>query len=1526
MITQFAKGTAMPAVVKEFVMGTSMRCLGALVIGIATLGLAGCPPAPNLVLTPPAVTIGPDQTSAQFSITNGGGGVLQYTASENHPWLSLSLKGDGKQQGTITSTVSSGVDILELTVDKTQLPQGTTNGQVLIATNAGDKVLRVAVNVSGEAALRVSTNTLNFGATTDSAEVTISNAGSEGFEWTATVSQDAPWLTANPASGTITSAADTKIINVSVNRGTLFAGSYNGVITITSPAGNATINVNMLVTLFTAQPAQFNFGNLFSAKTLALTVANNSFDPLTVNITPATQSGGAWLSAAQPSLALQGRSDPGGSASIGITADPTGLVPGAYSGVLNIAQQGGGLNLQIPVTMQVTGFSVSTNLLALGTISQTTTTTFQVLNAGGPAIAYSIQVPPAAAQWLSVSPSSGNVTNADNITVTINPASLTPGQHEANLLVNYPGGTETIRVTLAKPRPATLQVEPDNINLGTTKQEELIGIWNPGIGTVNWSIDTTGFPTWLTLTPVNGAGIASGSVTGNKTDTVTIRADRTQIPPGQVTAQHTFNVTATGAATLTIPVTVRIEIPLIPRILLIAESVSETGIDFVNFDVNQDTETFTVRNDGNGKLDWRIAPETLPTWVSSVQPAQGSLDPGAQQTATITVSRVGQSYLGAQATATITSNDPSRPSLPLLLELQVAKTVAIGTRPSAIALGINVNSALLEVANTGDPDTLMNFQLTSTKNWLSVSPGTGSSVGTASAIKDFRPFSVTVDRSLLEGDGASGKIIVTAFEVRNGIPVPLPNVEPVEVEVTVQAAELTIETTPLPEVRVSSVVRFPMMMRNIRYQIIPFEQAFLPQLQQQFVVLENDIPLEFTETNQLIKQGAGYRGSVLIMLDYSGSMQAAATGLADPDIANALDPLQALYERTIPQLINSIPAYMRVGIAYFSERQPSNGSGVLRSVLGTAGEPAEQQSALFIRDRAALINRLGSIVVTDNGATQLLSAVSDGVARLVADDEARDLLHFDQTDFRSLICVTDGVITTPPEPLNAYLELLQGTRVRFYPIGWGSRVAPEALVALAGSSGGHFYSTRNIDTGQVDAFGTAIRRPVLSELEDWCVADLADDCDQSIGKDFSSLVTLSYITLNQQSNATIQGRLTFNDPTDQDGVCLPEQGEITGGFSSLPLSLASIAADNRLGQISLRSDGIRPDGTALVTARLEMAPRNVTQISIGFGVVGANPFLPGNVTLVTAPNGGVISDWNLAIVGQTITLTSPGPPLVYGDYGDMFTILITGAGATFRIDPIVFTPVLTTSPESKYFSIPDAFTVNAGAEAFAPSLPSPQITTIPEYDPITRVINLGVNQDTIQVTIRNAGGLHPPTLVGLFWQLQTGRFSLPLLPAPQQGEPFGTLYSNLDSATYAFRVDRSVGPGPYEADFFVEYTYNSIPTGAETGIIRVRYNVLPPNLAVSTNTLDFGAALNTLPLNITNQGQGLLNWNFFDLGFPSWLTSNSNSGTLQGGETFPLSLFVNRAGLPPGNYTHTFQIQTANPEDTEFVQVLITVP
>jgi hypothetical protein len=1484
-------------------MSLSKRCLAWLGMTVAVAGLAGCPIA-VLRVEPLSKTFGETSTSDSFRIMNAGSGQLTWTVSETIPWLRLSVDGGATLADTLTGNTRGEVDVIGMYVDRSLLPSGTSTGEIRVVSNSGSEMVRVSATRRPPARLEVSETTVAFGATAEQLALTLTNSGVTAVNWQRTVSANAPWLTATPAQGSLPSQGSTATVTLTVNRTGLSAGTYSGQVSFTSNAGDVAVSVTMAVPSFSVTPLEAPFGTLLAPATQQISVRNRRFEALALTLTP-TANPPSWLQVAVAAVSIPA----GQTLDVALTADPTGRTPGTYTGSLRIAATATGEEQTVSVSMVVPGLAVSPESIDFGSISEAASTGLELRNLGAQPIAWQIVVPAASSRWLSVDRTTGTVQNVANVVVTANPAQVEPGDYTAVLAITSDGGDRNVTVRMTRPRPSALKVEPSTPDFGSTRLEQLVAIWNDGSGTVNWRIDTTGFPAWLSLSPVNAQGIASGAVSGAETDTVTLFVDRAQAAGAQGNYTHQFVVEASGDADEDVPITVRMNVPLIPQLKVVAEGIDAANVDFINFDIREDSQTFIIRNEGNGPLDWSITLTGAPRWIASVNPSQGTLPPRNQTTITVTVDRSSLDYRGAQFTLPILSNDPARPTVPLLVEVQVAKKVIVRASPEQMGFGDNQVAAILSVANFGDPDTELNFKVTSTKEWLSVFPDSGKSYGTILPTKDWRDLSVSVDRSQLEGRGASAKITVFATRIENNVVVPDTSITPVEVTVTVDALALTIEAA-RPALRVPSLARYVLLLRNIQYQSIALPDALLDDIAPQVRLFEDDVPVTVSESSQFMTPGRRTRGSALILLDYSGSMQEAAGKVTDPAVSGALDPIQALYEATVTHLIDGMPDNYRVALGVFSER----GASGIRMIQDASGEP------LFTKDKAALQSRLRNTGVLDNGATQLFEAFFAGANTLLAEDG--DYIPFDSADDHVLIVVTDGRVTTPPGEISPYILFLEDVRVRPFVIGWGINTAADPLIRLSKTPGGHYYATRTVDTGGVDTGGNPVRIPQVSELLNWCVTE-ADPCDQSVTKDLASQVAFSYVTLNETDGVSTEGRLSFNDPTDQNSPCLADQGEIAGSFLHTQLAFFVYSGDPRLGQISLHTEGIRPDGSVEVVIRADYMPRNIAQLSFDIATVGGSPGMTMEVTPVTPIDGGLIADWVRSGVGSTYTYTAPGAPLRYGEFGDLLRLRFSGAGQPFDLRFDVLFPQLTTHPDSKYFTHPDSVHIEE-ARFLASSAPYPKIETDPALN-ADGILELGAGTDIVDIELSNIGGSHEPTGVGLYWEaaLTEGADFLALEDVPGDAED-RIIYSTLAPYTIHLVVDRCVEPGFYRGT--IEFFFDSVFHNQITRTLTVFAEVLPPALTVSTASLNFSPAVVEQTFTIENSGQGGMLW-FIDVAtLPGWLFLSDTSGALCGGETDIIRAAVTIGEVPPGSPVAVFEVTSPSTETTRSITVIVTLP
>ncbi|HEU0025243.1 MAG TPA: LamG-like jellyroll fold domain-containing protein, partial [Thermoleophilaceae bacterium] len=208
------------------------------------------PPTPVLAVSPASLSFtatagGANPAAQTVNVTNTGGGTLNWTASDNQTWLSVS-----PVSGTAPGTVSVSTNV-------SGLAAGTYTGTVTVtAAGASGSPKTVAVTLAVNPAspvLAVAPSSLAFSGTQGGASpaaqtVNVTNTGGGTLSWTASDNQT--WLSVSPVSGTAPGT-----ISVSTNTSGLAAGTYTGIVTVTAAgASGSPKTVAVTLTVNTAPP------------------------------------------------------------------------------------------------------------------------------------------------------------------------------------------------------------------------------------------------------------------------------------------------------------------------------------------------------------------------------------------------------------------------------------------------------------------------------------------------------------------------------------------------------------------------------------------------------------------------------------------------------------------------------------------------------------------------------------------------------------------------------------------------------------------------------------------------------------------------------------------------------------------------------------------------------------------------------------------------------------------------------------------------------------------------------------------------------------------------------------------------------------------------------------------------------------------------------------------------------------------------------------------------------------------------
>jgi len=262
-----------------------------------------------------------------------------------------------------------------------------------------------------------------------------------------------------------------------------------------------------------------------------------------------------WLSLSPTTGSSTGEAD-----SVSVTYSTVGLVPGTYTGRIDVTGNAANSPRAIDVTLNVTG-GADAPLIQLnkstisGTVSQGNSpaaTSFTVTNSGTGTLNWSAAKADTGqgTTWFTIAPVSGISTGeADTVDVTFSTAALTPGTYAARIDVtgNATNSPRQIAVTVtvtASPADPAITLNKTAISasaaVGGAPSNDSFTVTNSGGGTLNWTAaktDTGEGTAWFSLSPT------SGSSTG-EADSVTVSFNTAGLTAGTYDAE----ISVTGNA------------------------------------------------------------------------------------------------------------------------------------------------------------------------------------------------------------------------------------------------------------------------------------------------------------------------------------------------------------------------------------------------------------------------------------------------------------------------------------------------------------------------------------------------------------------------------------------------------------------------------------------------------------------------------------------------------------------------------------------------------------------------------------------------------------------------------------------------------------------------------------------------------------------------------------------------------------------------------------------------------------------
>lgn len=210
-----------------------------------------------------------------------------------------------------------------------------------------------------------------------------------------------------------------------------------------------------------------------------------------------------------------------------VSVNAAALSAGAFTGTITVAAPGATPpSVTVKVTLSVTQpnppqLVVGSQGISVSAIQggEPTTSTVSLMNAGGGSITFQASAnTPSGQSWLSVTPSSGQITNGSPaaLSVTVTPGSLAPGTYSGSIGItsSAASGTTRIPVTLSITQSASVILLSQTgltftaIAGGGTPLSQNFGILNTGQGSMTWSasarLPAGGSVPWLTLLETSG--------------------------------------------------------------------------------------------------------------------------------------------------------------------------------------------------------------------------------------------------------------------------------------------------------------------------------------------------------------------------------------------------------------------------------------------------------------------------------------------------------------------------------------------------------------------------------------------------------------------------------------------------------------------------------------------------------------------------------------------------------------------------------------------------------------------------------------------------------------------------------------------------------------------------------------------------------------------------------------------------------------------------------------------------------------
>ena len=251
--------------------------------------------------------------------------------------------------------------------------------------------------------------------------------------------------------------------------------------------------------------------------------------------------------------------------------------------------------------------------------------------------------------WLEINPSSGTIDNSIvELELIPNTTGLRVGKifGEIEIITNGAGKGE-ISVELSVDAHPIASVTPAQISFSETETDKNIIISNTGSGFLNWELQS--LPSWLSV-DLQGGILYEGEQTK-----IIVYAHRSGLDIGTLTGQA---VLVSNSEEGDINIDLSLVVP--------ANAIMTLSEPILNYGYFENSQTFTVKNEGNIDFDWNL--DNSSNSYISASPNSGTLTKGDSTVVTLTLDRTNLSSQTYDAEININNSKGQSKFLPVQIK------------------------------------------------------------------------------------------------------------------------------------------------------------------------------------------------------------------------------------------------------------------------------------------------------------------------------------------------------------------------------------------------------------------------------------------------------------------------------------------------------------------------------------------------------------------------------------------------------------------------------------------------------------------------------------------------------------------------------------------------------------------------------------------------------------------------------------------------------------------------------------------